>query len=176
MNEVSSRKDWAPVTARMFWGGMGVCALFAYFAHGSGHWVPLVDGTNLLFHEAGHPIFGMLSSRLAVYGGTLGQMAFPIGIGIHFYKQGHSGSFFACWVWLSENLWNIAVYMADARAQALPLVGSGDHDWTEIFTRWGSLAQDARIAGFTRGLGWALMIAACAWFYSRWRETRGDGE
>ena len=52
-------------------------------------------------------------------------------------------------VWLGENLFNVARYMADARAQELPLVGNGDHDWTEIFSRWNVLPLDERIAGFT---------------------------
>lgn len=34
------------------------------------------------------------------------------------------------WVWLGENLLNIARYLGDARAQVLPLVGGGEHDWT----------------------------------------------
>ena len=37
-------------------------------------WVPILDSANLAFHEAGHPLVGILSSRLAVYGGTLFQL------------------------------------------------------------------------------------------------------
>jgi hypothetical protein len=48
--------------------------------------------------------------------------------------------------WLFENLLNIARYMADARAQILPLVGGGEHDWTNIFSRWDVLASDTLIA------------------------------
>jgi hypothetical protein len=59
--------------------------------------------------------------------------------------------------------------MADARARELPLVGNGDHDWTEIFGRWGVLHLDVRIAGMTRGIGVLLLIAAVAWLYRRWR-------
>ena len=62
--------------------------------------------------------------------------------------------------------------MADARAQELPLVGNGDHDWTEIFSRWHVLHLDGRIAGITRGIGLILMAVALVWLYRRWRESR----
>mgnify|MGYP003513706261 CR=1 FL=1 len=38
----------------------------------------IVDHANLLFHEAGHPIVGLFSQRLEPYGGTLGQLVFPL--------------------------------------------------------------------------------------------------
>ena len=57
--------------------------------------------------------------------------------------------------WLFQNFWNIARYMADARAQVLPLVGNGEHDWTEIFSRWGVLRRDTGIAGFVTSPGLA---------------------
>ena len=70
-------------------------------------------------------------------------------------------------LWLAENLWNIARYMADARAHELPLVGGGEHDWTEIFSRWGVLSHDLFVAGITRAVGWALMVAVLAWLVRR---------
>jgi hypothetical protein len=75
-------------------------------------------------------------------------------------------------VWLGETLLNIARYMADARVQELPLVGNGDHDWTEIFGRWGVLHLDGRIAGMVRGAGVIVVIGAVVWFYRRWRADR----
>jgi hypothetical protein len=62
---------------------------------------------------------------------------------------------------------NIGRYMADARAQVLPLVGGGEHDWTEIFSRWGVLPLDTRIGGFTRFLGLVLMAYALIWLWRR---------
>jgi hypothetical protein len=57
--------------------------------------------------------------------------------------------------------------MAAARALALPLVGSGDHDWEILFGRWRVLQYDQRIGGITRDLGWLGMLAVMAWF--AWR-------
>jgi len=36
-------------------------------------WVFALDDANLLFHEAGHPFFGILGGRMGLYGGTLGS-------------------------------------------------------------------------------------------------------
>src|ERR1051325_3523937 len=76
--------------------------------------VPL-DFANLLFHEAGHPIYGMLSERLAVYGGTLGQLTFPAILAVSFWRKRQAMSFAATAIWFFENFLNIARYMADSR-------------------------------------------------------------
>lgn len=143
-----------------------VCLAF----HLATGWVPLLDSANLAIHEAGHPLVGILGHRLAVYGGTIFQLAFPLALAWDFRRRGHAVGFAACGVWLGENLLNVARYMADARAGELPLVGGGDHDWLEIFTRWGLLAADTRVAGLTRVLAVAVMAASIAWLHRRWRE------
>ena len=71
-----------------------------------------------------------------------------------------------------ENFWNIARYMADARARVLPLVGGGEHDWTEIFLRWGALPRDTGIAGFVVFLGWTGILVAWGWLTWRWWQDR----
>jgi hypothetical protein len=47
------------------------------------------------------------------------------------------------------------------------LVGNGDHDWAILFGQWGLLAQDERIGGATRAIGWIGMIAVMGWL--AWR-------
>ena len=137
-------------------------------------WIPLLDSANLAFHEAGHPIIGAFSDRLMVYGGTIFQLAFPTVVAIHFARRGEPAGLAMAVVWLGENLLNVARYMADARAQELPLVGGGEHDWTEIFLRWGVLAKDVKIAGFTRWLGVALMVGAVVWLWRRYQENKQE--
>jgi hypothetical protein len=147
-----------------------VCLGFHWF--GEDGWVPLLDSANLALHEAGHPLVGIFSTRLTVYGGTLFQLAFPLLAALQFRRSANPAGIAAALVWLGENLFNVARYMADARAQELPLVGNGDHDWTEIFSRWHVLHLDGRIAGITRGIGLILMAVALVWLYRRWRESR----
>ena len=134
-----------------------------WLSHSGERWVFLLDNANLAFHEAGHPLFGLISDSLAVYGGTLGQLMFPLAAGVSFYRERASLSFAFAMLWFGENLFNISRYMADARAQLLPLVGGGEHDWTEIFTRWGVLAWDGQIATLVRLAGWALIASALLW-------------
>jgi len=72
-----------------------------------------------------------------------------------------------CGFWFFENFLYIGTYMADARNSELPLVGSGDHDWEILFSRWGVLQYDQRIGGITREPGWLGLLAVVAWF--TWR-------
>lgn len=123
-------------------------------------WVFLLDDANLALHEAGHPLVGILSSHLSVYGGTLFQIMFPVLFVRHFRQQRHTLGWVGSLVWLGENLMNVGRYMKDARAQQLPLVGGGDHDWTEIFSRWGLLASDVRIGNTVRLLGLCIVTYA----------------
>jgi hypothetical protein len=62
--------------------------------------------------------------------------------------------------------------MADARCQLLPLVGGGEHDWTEIFNRWSVLQYDIQIGAAVKWAGWLGMVAAIAWFIWRFLADR----
>jgi len=66
---------------------------------------------------------------------------------------------------VGENLNNISVYMADARTLSLPLVGGGDHDWNELFHRFGVLDEPTvrAVSGTTHAAGVALMVVSAAW-------------
>ena len=142
-------------------------------------WVPVLDSANLVFHEAGHPLFGLLNHRLGVYGGTLMQLLVPAACAWECYRRGQLYGYYACLIWIAENLLNIARYMADARAHLLPLVGGLDpedfHDWTEILSRWGLLNQDTVLASVVR-LGavamiiWVLKRAWTVHMADNWRE------
>ncbi|MCC6819572.1 MAG: hypothetical protein IT579_02480 [Verrucomicrobia subdivision 3 bacterium] len=123
----------------------------------------IVDHANLLFHEAGHPIVGLFSQRLEPYGGTLGQLVFPLVLMVSFWRQGQSLSFAGASIWFFENWLNIARYLADARRQELPLVGGGDHDWHRILSSWHILPYDGTIATTLQAIGWLGMVAACVW-------------
>lgn len=150
-----------------------VCLACHYL--GGQAWVPILDSANLAFHEAGHPLLGFFSERLAVYGGTLFQLAFPAAVAWHFQRRGQAAGFAAALVWLGENLLNVARYMADARTQILPLVGGGEHDWTEILGRWGLLQADTRLAGLLRFAASLLIVGACLWLHRQRIRNRGDG-
>ncbi len=56
---------------------LAIWAGILLLCHAFWGWVPILDSANLAFHEAGHPLFGILSDRLMVYGGTLMQLLMP---------------------------------------------------------------------------------------------------
>jgi len=126
-----------------------------------------LDLVNLAFHEAGHLFLTPLGSTLHYLGGTLGQVAVPVGLAVYFLRSNPARPIgaAACVWWAGENLVNVSVYMADARDLALPLVGGGDHDWNELFYRFGLLGADSvrSVSAATRGLGTLTMLAGLAW-------------
>ena len=177
MIDVSDEAEaWQPVSTPALLGVAAFALAVLWFGHTGGRWFPVLDGANLLFHEAGHPIAGLVSDRLAVYGGTLAQLAIPLAAAWHFRRRGATASFAASAVWLNQNLFNIARYVGDARTMALPLVGGRDpedaHDWAEILSRWGLLPADTRIAACVTVLAWLGLLASVGWLGRRWWQER----
>lgn len=166
-------RPWVPVSSARFFTALAFLALLLLVLLTSERgFVPILDHANLAFHEAGHIFFGLLGSTMGLYGGTLGQLFFPIVAAASFWWRRQPISFALTCAWLFENLFNIARYMADARARVLPLVGGGGHDWANIFGRWHALDSDTRIARITQVLGWVGLVACVAWLLWRWRKDR----
>ena len=64
--------SWKPVSLVKAVGIAGVLAVVAWLRQSNpDHWVRILDDANLVFHEAGHPLFGLLGPTLGLYGGTL---------------------------------------------------------------------------------------------------------
>jgi len=168
------RREWEPVTgARLIGFGVGFGLFLLLILRSEPGFVFLLDHANLLFHEAGHPVVGLFSSRLETYGGTIGQLVFPCVLAVSFWRKGQTLGFAAGCIWFFENWFNIARYMADARALELPLVGGGDHDWNTILTRWGLLQYDTRIAAALRLIAWLGIATTCSWVLWRaWCDRR----
>lgn len=164
--------EWRPVPA----GGLAFAFLFTAYVgwcifFGNG-WVPLVDDANFAVHEAGHPLFGVLSARLGVYGGTLAQLLFPAICMVEFARRRWTASYALCGIWLGESVLNVARYVADARAMELPLKGFSDmplHDWNVILAHWGLLNHDALLANALRIFAWLAIACALAFLTLRRR-------
>jgi len=111
-------------------------------------------------------VFSPFGEIIQFAGGTLFQLIVPCTFLVYFLRFAPRRDEFAASValwWVAVNLWNIAVYMADARTQELPLVGGGEHDWAYLFGRAGWLAHDTQIARGVHALGALLFIGAVAW-------------
>jgi len=127
-----------------------------------------IDTANLVVHEGGHNLFGWFGPTLGLWGGTLLQWLVPFLLATYFFTQRQTAGFVFCLFFFFENWLYTATYMADARAQALPLVTTGDpdfveHDWYAIFSSLGVLNYDTKIAAVVRLLGWCGMIGVVAW-------------
>ncbi len=135
----------------------------------------VVDGFDLMIHEAGHPIAGLLGwPFLTFLGGTLAQLTPPVLSALAFWRTGQGASAAAAVVWAGVNLVNVGTYAADAEARALPLLGAGPegHDWWNMLGMLGLRAQGGAIGGIIQALGWALQVAAPAWAVAAWLRRR----
>lgn len=128
----------------------------------------VVDSFNLVVHEFGHPFFGAFGESAGLWGGTLAQLLLPLLIAGVFWYQRSALSMCLAGVWFFENFLNVARYIADARAQELPLVGGGEHDWANILSRHGLLDSDLAIASFVRTTGWIGMVACVLLAVALW--------
>ena len=130
-------------------------------------WVSIpLDLVNLAFHEAGHVFLRPFGHTLHFLGGTLFQLGVPALLVWYFlYRRSDAFAASACLWWEGESLVNVAVYMADARALELNLVGGGEHDWNELFYRFDLLGEDsvAAIAGGTPAAGVIVMLLGLSW-------------
>jgi hypothetical protein len=88
------------------------------------------------------------------------QLLVPLAFVAALWRQGdRHGATVPLW-WLGQNCWNISVYIKDARAQELPLVGGGEHDWALLLGQAGWLARDQAIGGWVYFVGFVLYMAA----------------
>lgn len=101
-----------------------------------------LDSLDLAIHETGHLVFAFGGETLMLLGGTLLQLLVPAAFAVALWRQGdRHGATVPLW-WLGQNCWNVSMYVQDARAQALPLVGGGEHDWALLLGSAGWLEHD----------------------------------
>jgi hypothetical protein len=123
----------------------------------------IVDNVNLPIHETGHLVFAPFGDFVQALGGTLFELIVPaVFLGYFLTKRDRHAASVALW-WIAENLWYIAVYIADARRQELPLVGGGEHDWTYILSEMGLMHRDVAIGHTVHMWGVALFVVATVW-------------
>jgi len=152
-------EEWKPVSRVAGIAWLVCYALFLIYAFANRPNFLFIDFVNLIIHEGGHFFFSWFGQTIMILGGTLGELLVPLLCGLYFFWQREATATAFCSFWFFENFLYIGTYMADARAQDLPLVGGGEHDWGTLFGQWGLLMQDQNIGAATRVLGWCGMLA-----------------
>ena len=172
-------RQWA--AGRLWWPR---ALLLAYLAYAG--WRHLTDpeygsifsGITLAIHELGHVLFGPFGEWLAVAGGSITQLAAPLAVALILLRQRDYFGVTVGGAWLSMSLSNLAVYVGDARAEALPLysLGGGDviHDWNYLLGGAHLLPYDTIIAGWTRVVAFGFLAGSVllgAWLCAVMRRT-----
>lgn len=134
-----------------------------HLAEHPGGWTLGLDDLNLAIHETGHLVFSPLGEWPTVAGGTLFQLLVPLVFAGYFWRKGdRHGATVPLW-WAGQNCFGIARYVSDARAQELPLVGGGEHDWTWMLYELDVLHRELEIGRAVHGAGMVVvMLAAVA--------------
>ena len=106
---------------------------------------------NLPFHEAGHILFSPFGEFMTTLGGSLLQVLVPlICAGAFLTTQWNPFAAAVMGWWAGENLMDVAIYINDARALQLTLIGGQTgaevegHDWEHILLMTNSLHLDHR--------------------------------
>ena len=124
---------------------------------------------NLVFHEAGHVLFGFFGQFLAVLGGSLMQFVLPLVLAGAFVRQRDPFGAAVCTWWAGENLLDLAPYIADARALQLVLLGGKTgaevegHDWEYLLAQLGWLRFDRTLGLWAHRCGLLMMAGALIW-------------
>lgn len=146
---------------------------FLWCAYDPSRW-HLIDGVNLVIHEAGHIVFSPLGEFMMIAGGSLFQVIMPALFVGYFWYHGKFYSAALVLFWVGQSILNVSVYAGDSIALELPLLGGQDslHDWNYLLTSMNMLPATAKVAGALRLLGTLVIVAASvgAIRFARFRE------
>ncbi len=129
---------------------------------------------DLPFHEFGHVLFRPFGQWLMFLGGSLFQCLMPLILAAYFLRwQRQPFSAAMCLWWCGQNFIDVAPYIGDARAMALPLVGEWSdemvsirdlrHDWHNILGPLHMLPYDHSLAVMAKLIGSGLMLLSWIW-------------
>jgi len=118
---------------------------------------------DLVFHEAGHVIFGVFGRFVGILGGSLNQVLIPAVCAGYFLRQRRTAAAAVALFWMGESVTDVAIYVADGRDMALPLVAEGlVHDWNWILSELSLRNHAVPLGRVVFGLGLAVLAAAVA--------------
>ena len=117
-------------------------------------------------HELSHIVTAFLPSIWVAAAGSIGEVGFT---GLVLFATWRTRSYFAAvfaGLWVMFAMHNVGRYIADARAQALPLIGPGEsvtHDWHYILNELHALPSDTMYGTIVTTAGTVIGVAALVW-------------
>ena len=123
----------------------------------------------LPIHEAGHVFFRLLGEWMMMAGGSIFQVALPLGIGAAFLVKQRDGFGAAmCLWWAGASLVDLSPYIYDALEPQLVLLGGhtgddGPHDWIYILGSFHAIKRAHGLGAFVHHLGVLVMIGSVGW-------------
>ena len=134
----------------------------------------IISSLNIFFHEAGHWIFSFFGRFIMVLGGTVGELLIPIiFLGYFTLHRQIPGQVFSWW-WVSVAFYDVAIYMADARARVLPLIGNQEgHDWAYLFRQLGVLEYDILISRLVIVIALSITVYMVVLIHRYWELSTG---
>jgi hypothetical protein len=139
-----------------------------------------LDSVDLIFHEAGHVLFGIFGEFIGILGGTLMQLLIPASVTVYFAGHQRFYSAAVTLFWVAQSLFNVSVYLKDARARVLPLLGGEGviHDWHYILGRLHLLAWDQVVGNLIYTVGVVLLGVSVVggFYYSLEAGSLGESE
>ena len=153
VSRYDSIKRWVP--------SLIILPLALYFTFTRGQY-GLIDNADLVIHEAGHFFFSFFGKYIYTLGGALMQILLPSAILWYFLSNYYRTGMQFTLLWLGQNFVNISVYAADARAQALPLLGGNSvyHDWHYLLGEINLLEYDQEVGYIIWGVGILVFLTA----------------
>jgi len=97
-------------------------AYFFWCAYDPSQW-HLIDGVNLLIHEAGHFVFRPFGEFMMIAGGSLFQVIMPALFVAYFLYLTKFYSAALVLFWVGESILNVSVYAGDSLAFATAFAG-----------------------------------------------------
>lgn len=123
----------------------------------------------LPIHEAGHVLCIPFGEFVTIVGGSLFQLALPLGIGIAFVviNRDNFGAGVAMW-WTSVSLLDLSPYVYDALHPQLIMLGGhtgedGPHDWIYLLNTFDQIPNAQSWGGVIHGAGALLVMVSLGW-------------
>ncbi|WP_412029109.1 hypothetical protein [Deinococcus yunweiensis] len=121
----------------------------------------LLSTVNLVFHEAGHVLFGLFGETVMLLGGSVMQVLVPLACAAAFLARRDRYAAGIVTLWAAHSLASVAAYIRDAPTRNLDLI-TGDpdtHDWWQLLGAADALRLAAPLGSAVAFLAFVAIVA-----------------